>query len=298
MKDNKPKVYGLEDFRKYHEERMTPAEQHRFERELLDNPLTAEAYDGYLLLQSDRADCPAAAASLERQLRERVGGRRAGVLLKYAASAAMLLIAGYFLLTRAPKPMEPLTTKTTPAPEGPVVTHRSDEEAKEHGDHLPARAKPAAEQGAYKPGKVRREIQGKPAGQPKPSGSEIDLLEKDRNIMNGLAWHGQGGETVILVDMDKIASEDTVRRDVKPRPLGGWENFEQYLKASIRETLMYGRTIQFSVINSGKLEEISVEGPDSVKAEVIRVLQEGPRWIPGRDSSVIILPDDMKKKIK
>lgn len=336
--------YDLEEFRRYQEDRMTAGEQHRFEREMLENPLLSAAYEGFLLLRKEGKDYPAALRSLNRELQSRVARKYPIAILKYVGAAIAFFTAGYFLFLRSPG-----------APDtGRAAVHLSDDTSgiavvRNEVVQIGMTGPPSMEKETVRRVSDRRndsmrrslkgivtDQNGKPLSgvvlfqsgekigttdvngvydiaSPSPDSVEFILLayltkkvspdntgnvmltkdksvlenlaaaEYSKNNLNDLVVVGYGKTTVIDLDTNKVRTG--------PKPVNGWKNFEEYLKNATRETLMYGRTLHFVVLRNGKLEDIKVDGPDSLKSEMIRILREGPEWIPGSaDSSRVTLP--------
>ncbi len=337
--------YDLDEFRRYQEERMTDEEQHRFEKEMLENPLLPAAYEGFLLLRKDGKDHPAMLRSLNRQLQRRVARKYPIAILKYAGAAIVFFTAGYFLFLRSPGVPESgsAALRSSEDTSGIAVIHNEVVQIGVTG--FPSTEKePVREVSGRRDDSMRRSLKGKVTDQngkplsgvvlfqsgekigttdingvynivsPSPDSVEFILLAyltkkispgsignvmlaKDKSVLGDLAVGGYGknnlDEQLIVAGYVKPALIDLDTNKIKagPKPVNGWKNFEEYLKNATKETLMYGHTLHFVVLRNGKLGDITVDGPDSLKSEMIRILKEGPEWIPGQDdSSRVTLP--------
>ena len=91
---------------------------------------------------------------------------------------------------------------------------------------------------------------------------------------------------------------------IKPQPTNGGDTYQQYLKDSLRypETALEAKIkgfvmLQFIVGSTGEISQIKVikslgYGCDE---EAIRLLRDGPEWIPGSENG---LPTDMEAELK
>lgn len=87
-------IPDFEDFERYHSGEMPPAEQRSLEGRMLDEPLIAEAYEGFLAWREKHSDVAGMRADLHNRLHERVARGRKSVLPLWAyASAASVLLA-------------------------------------------------------------------------------------------------------------------------------------------------------------------------------------------------------------
>lgn len=110
--------------RRYAAGELTPAEQHNVERQLLDDPLLAEAVEGLARMREDGVE---ATADLPARLQQRVNRRGRVVPLawaRYAAAATVLLAVaglGWWALREEPIVSSPETAVSTSAPSPPEV---------------------------------------------------------------------------------------------------------------------------------------------------------------------------------
>lgn len=90
----KDKSYGLKDFQRYHEEKMTAKEAHAFEKACMDDPFLNEAYEGFLSLNKTEIALPEVISSLETRMHQRIYPKeKQRIFLGYYIAAAVLLIA-------------------------------------------------------------------------------------------------------------------------------------------------------------------------------------------------------------
>ena len=94
------KIY-FDEFHRYHSGEMSHQEQHEFETRLLDEPMFADAYEGYLSMIEDRVDVESAVANLNQQLENRIGVKKTRLIpiWSYATAASVVLAVSALLYT-------------------------------------------------------------------------------------------------------------------------------------------------------------------------------------------------------
>jgi TonB family protein len=92
---------SFEDFRRYHQGRMSHEEQHRLEKRLLEEPLFADAYEGYVAMIENKVDREASLEQLNEALQSRITGdkKRVVPIWAYAAAASVVLSVSWLVYT-------------------------------------------------------------------------------------------------------------------------------------------------------------------------------------------------------
>jgi len=112
-------------------------------------------------------------------------------------------------------------------------------------------------------------------------------------VMLSVTGYAQSGSTDISADTSKEFT--TVQVEAKfPNGVKGWQKYleanlnadlgAKYLKPKKGETITQQAMISFLVDTSGNISEVQILNPGDVHrklaAESIRVIKEGPKWIP------------------
>ena len=113
-------------------------------------------------------------------------------------------------------------------------------------------------------------------------------------IILSIGVHAQTNST-FLRDDDSTKEFKTVQIEAKfPGGIKAWTNYLQtnlkselgakYLKPKRGETLRQTAIVSFLVDKEGNISEVQILNPDEVHsklaAETIRVIKEGPKWVP------------------
>ncbi len=295
------RLYELEDFRRYHDNQMTPEEQHCFEKRMLEDPFLREAWEGFEMLHEDGIATASVIKKLNRLLPGMEVGRPGGggkPVWKYMTAAAVL-IAAFFSYQRFGEKRD-----SKKAPE--IKSARAAEErirqsqAKEEGAAAVIRPlEEAGKQNATKPAvpaisKNKDTFPGSgtlsPAGAAgiKGPGAKMDTWRLPGEAIQ-LAYGGfRGGEIIVVGDREIRAkpdsasvsnivvvlsgkpAEDTIKPGRDSRPAAERISFGEYLKLVTRNTLKYGESVEFKIFRNGRLEDLTPEEQDSLQKEVMR----------------------------
>lgn len=117
MAKTNPDFPDFDDFLRYYQGVMPPEEQHRLEMQMLEEPLIAEAYEGFMAWYSQETHIPDLRTGLRGRLADRTSGSHRSIipLWAYGAAATVLLAVGLYSLyfLNAPDGMrEQIATRT------------------------------------------------------------------------------------------------------------------------------------------------------------------------------------------
>src|SRR6218665_3046649 len=93
--------FDFEYFRRYHHGEMSFEEQHKLEKRMLEEPLVAEAYEGFVAMLDDKNHFDTVKKELSAQLHARISEKRKSVipLWAYGAAASVIIVIGVFWQT-------------------------------------------------------------------------------------------------------------------------------------------------------------------------------------------------------
>lgn len=113
----------FDDFLRYHQGTMPPEEQHQFEMRMLEEPLMADAYEGFLAWYSDDTRIPALRSELRELLADRTSANKriTSSWWVYGAAATVLMVVGlygfyFFSIPGEPPEQAAIQTETTQPP--------------------------------------------------------------------------------------------------------------------------------------------------------------------------------------
>nr|WP_295925498.1 carboxypeptidase-like regulatory domain-containing protein [uncultured Dyadobacter sp.] len=156
----------FDDFLRYHQGAMPPDEQHQFEMRMLEEPLLADAYDGFLAWYNEDTRIPALSSDLRERLTDRISaGKRSTVSWwAYGAAASVLIAAGLygFYFLNAPNEMSEHAAIRPETKQAPVPA--------------PSGAPQKADAAAVTPAEATKSpVAGSKVTTPGPSVASIDL---------------------------------------------------------------------------------------------------------------------------
>jgi len=96
-RDKENNTYGLEDFRRYQDGEMSFSEQHLFEKQLMEDPFLAEAFEGFTALKEHDVPYEKSMSELEERLLNRIKKQKSNQFLplwRYVAAAFLILGIG------------------------------------------------------------------------------------------------------------------------------------------------------------------------------------------------------------
>ncbi|NIJ53637.1 energy transducer TonB [Dyadobacter arcticus] len=91
---------GFNDFHRYKSGEMSHAEQHKLEKRMLEDPMVAEAYEGFLLMGADASKSGEIRLDLTAGLKNAMGNKRKNMipLWAYATAASVIISLGAYWL--------------------------------------------------------------------------------------------------------------------------------------------------------------------------------------------------------
>ena len=103
------RIYNPEDFRRYRDGEMPFSEQHLLERQMMEDPLLAEAYEGFVAMHADDVHFQQSVDELQNRLRTRINEKSKKIIPLWAysaaASAIIILGAGWLFYTKNQYPV-------------------------------------------------------------------------------------------------------------------------------------------------------------------------------------------------
>jgi len=101
-------------------------------------------------------------------------------------------------------------------------------------------------------------------------------------------------EVELINPENKIAIEPVLTGG-DASPIGGWNEFEQYLQKNTQVKDLGGKVVvEFSVDKNGKLTNFIFGGQpnETLKKEVLRLIAQGPKWQGNQGKLIILFPID------
>lgn len=290
----------LELFRRYHQGEMTYAEQHKFEKQLLDHPLIAEAYEGYLALVEGKEKANVVGPELAARLRKRLNPSRKNTtpFWVYATAASVLLAIGSLwlrfisnrdteLADKADIVLAPSPAKV--APSDPTVPEATPEPPPPHAIAAPKTA-PNLFSKRRADARVKTDQQVS-VDTTAESVAVTDMKEEAADAGEHLAFSAPAsvrkfqarmqsrGESLGTVSATPARMADT--ENTQPTPLGGWLRYLEYLnKNSASEKVQGEITVTFQVQTDGTLANLTAKGEVQLQERAIRMIRQGPAWVP------------------
>lgn len=309
----------FENFRRYYYGEMSFEEQHQLEKKMLEEPLVAEAYEGFVAMLDDEIQIDKAKKELSERLHVRISAKRKRIipLWAYGAAASVIIVIGVFWQTdtgpvsletakvevrEAPAP-NPVIKETKPssiaapqtapikalpgqqkkvevpagALQSPVKDFHSDENIAAVADRKEAEFQLDRE--ILVPNSPDTLIHAKPQqfsldslrtalATPK----KTTVLAENVNARSAAASSYQASSG---------RSGRLIVRNTSPMPAGGWESYRNYLETKTKDAELKGTvTVSFMVEPDGSLTGFSPKGDQSLHDQAIRILKEGPAWLP------------------
>ena len=311
-----------DDIKRYLSGEMSAAERHALEREALNDPFLAEALEGAEELPAGQF-----AADLKK-INRHITAKRRWKPMRVAAVIVALALAAFGLITLWPeqsgKPA-PLAMEQPPIVQAPAQQAAPDSVKERAKEPSAASGRPKAAKQATGRNKtltvtdealaLREEDEKDPIPPVAESETEqpVDFTEKQAEEPPAVTMLRE--EAKALKSQPAAAGTETAKvRKVMPSavhhqpavPDGGMEAFNRYLKQSQRyppeavEKKIEGLVVvQFVVEADGAIGQIKVihgigGGCDE---ELIRLIREGPRWIPARQDGENV-PDTVQVQLR
>lgn len=319
-------------FLRYLNGEMSDREKNSFEKKLQKDLFASEAADGLDTIEP--ADRAADLTGLDRRLRRKISSPKRYIYYRIAASAAVLMIISsvFFIVNRKDRPEEvgaiPLPPVLMEINESKPI---SEEESTRQQAHATTSQRSVSEKGARNaesepPGQLHAE---EASGVNKKAIDHTDIseghaavkaMETDKFIIEDkselqaapvAAVNEYAEEENIPADMGRKAAKAEavsaafrVSDNIVPEPVSGMYEYEKYLRENIRipEQLPSGDSvtvkISISFTTTGLIKSIRiVDSPgEEFSKEAIRLIEEGPRWNPGK-SGELQVEDSAEMKI-
>lgn len=346
-------IPDFDDFERYRNGEMQPAEQRSLEGRMLSEPLVAEAYEGFLAWRAQHADPARIPTDLRKRLRDREARTNVLPLWAYASAACVLLVLFVYWavfwddqkmdakkqkVAASQKAMSPSTRVQAPAQAGiqPPVKDKSAAFA----PAAPKAAAPTAHISEAKSGQAAKAPRQRKKELPAASLADIQVPQETTDIAIGDSFwietqvvqvpsqapkaleipsgpQAVGKSTAGSVRMEpssfKSTSKDAPKPDTQrlaemlvltkpevtrkksaapmailagapaPVPADGWPFYRTYLDKHTGSAPLDGQvTVTFVVGSLGSLSGFVARGPEQLQKEAIRMIQEGPAWVPAR----------------
>jgi len=318
MAGNKSHRAGFEDFRRYHHGEMSAKEQHLLEKQMLEDPMLAEAYEGFLAMQSESADLVNLKQAMDQNLQRRITSdrKRAIPLWTYGAAASLIITMGTFWILFISKPQKgdmqeagqnpvekPLIEPAPPSTRkpdlqtalpvekpaqhtGPATSRKQEPELAEKLRERQPEADLAItnrEDPASVPAFVPAEKQAfaNTARSPAPAATGSALREQPKYKKSQTVV----SEAVAARSLAALpALPDTIDR-LTANPLMGWDAYNAYLEKQTGAARRRGEVeVTFYVNADGRLTDFTARGKKQLHPEAIRIVKEGPLWVPARQN--------------
>ncbi len=294
----------------YLEGKLDPQAAHQLEKQALDDPFLWDALEGYSVYRDPAADL----SILQRQLHERIVHMQENKkvfdlswqrLSVAAAAAVMFVSAGILFWMNSHNAPEQLASEVHKPVEVNVIDRDSVEAVIRSGDE-PVIASVQKKEvdlnqptiSAYKPGNT---IEKKAVISPKAeSGVAANQRiapaagTQVRNMGSASAPSAaRQAKAERLEDGNASVNEFSIKKYVA-QPKSGWKAYQEYLAVNAgkfkKETALKGSVLlSFEIAPSGKVSNIKIlQGlSEAYDNEAIRIVKEGPEWVPSPDKKVI-----------
>lgn len=304
MTKTDPDIPDFNEFRRYADGTMPSVEQHRLEKRMLDDPLVADAYEGFLLWYREHADAIPPGADLQRRLAARSARRRPLVpLWAYGAAASVLIsvsFLGFYFFNAGPSERVVVT--------GRPVNAESDAPSPSQDKKMNPDSPPRIVAAPPFPEAIRQE-EATPAGRKKadiavPKGAVAALADEAAETVvvrpapdsatpgaalpvqafeESLAARSKPAPSAPQTVSQRAKSETTAGQPLasQPVPAAGWTSYRAYLDSTIRLVRGQGDvTIYFFVNPDATLSDFETSGDDALKEDALRIVKQGPAWAP------------------
>ncbi|MCF2488789.1 hypothetical protein [Dyadobacter sp. CY347] len=321
MKASRSDISGFEDFRRYQNGEMSPRERHLLEKEMLENPLLADAYEGFMALEQDDIDLANIKKDLTEKLKSRISADRQRTIpiWAYGAAASLIITAGTFWLVFISNPKKSeLREARQNLVEKPLMAPKS--EPLPTLEKAPEVSVSAAQPAPYSPPKPRPNNVPEPnlAAAEREIEKEIRVAENTdqanapapaQTVEPARSYSARGQvrsspaassvrEEPMYKKSDYQLSEAAAARQLVPlaaavkslqpvqaSPLMGWDAYNAYLDQQTSAARSNGEVIvTFRVNADGTLSGFTASGKKQLQPEAIRIISGGPLWVPAKQN--------------
>ncbi|MEO6287679.1 MAG: hypothetical protein ABIN80_16735 [Dyadobacter sp.] len=303
---NSQPEFGFDHFRRYRDGEMSAQEQHSLEKRMLEEPLVADAYEGFLALNEDQIDYQSALESLRDTLNEQAKPEKSRTLPIWAYASAASIVLGMslywfvFIINKNTSTQDVAFEMSIEKPEHAAV----DEEVKVKETPLPPASARPTPQKAYGNSPANTTT-SEPVAAAAPAQEVQERL--DTNLEESIAANDQEqisivqtipasataaaalpsqaplSESARKVTKNDAAGASATSLSSRPAPLNGWESFQFYLSKNALSAEQPGDVeVTFTVNADSTLSTFSTKGDRRFYQKAILTIQNGPAWIPAR----------------
>ncbi|MCE7066081.1 energy transducer TonB [Dyadobacter sp. CY326] len=291
MAENNAYRATFDNFHRYHSGAMSAKEQHLFEKQMLEDTAFAEAFEGFLAMQVDELDTAQVNVKLNENLEARIAGRSESIVPAwiYGVAATLIITFGAIWIVLVSDPKQDVRPEASqkladaPAPSGPPQ------------EEVPSAQKPAPTMPA-KSNIKPPEVISVPAQEPELAAAppQENLAEEESSTVGAFADSQSRRNDVVLSEAattrQSFAAPLTQRPaaiSLMPQPLMGWESYNAYLEQNTDSAAITGDVhVSFLVNADATLSDFSAKGPKELQKEAIRIVRQGPLWVPVKRDGV------------
>jgi hypothetical protein len=278
-KDIRPALYS---FLRYLGKKTSNSERNAFERDLQKDPFAEEAVEGFEGIPATRIEKDL--GILQKKLRSKTVNRRRMILYRVAASVAVLMtISSLFFIIKYHKPeiqvSQNISEREFEIAKPPAISEPKQNEDKQIAYNEP---KGVAQKKEEVPG-VAQKKEEKPGVAVAVDSTSLKAAKNAAPAVAGVAGELKSMSRKQLVDYSP------------PEPVTGKNEFERYISENIRRPADSKQgemivTLSFIVRSTGIRDSIKIiSSPGrSFSDEAIRLIKEGPAWIPAERNNTKI----------
>lgn len=288
-------IYKVEDIARYHSGKMTEAEMHAIERAAMRDPFLADAMEGFTYTDTPLEDM---ADLREKFLTSRSESKKGYIPFWLKIAAMLILVTGMSYLAyiiNAEKSTNPIAvnkqeTQFKSLPDQPSKLAADSTNTDLHSEVVTTEKKirsernlPARNVKLPTPDSTITAVVTDVPQTEQASRDEVQVtLSKKQTSREYRNTASRGAYSKTLLSYD----------DSTHAPVGGWDNFRQYVFENIEvpanakgEKYSGVVVLSFEVSRNGKPKNVKVEAPlcDPCDKEAERVLVNGPKWKYGKD---------------
>jgi hypothetical protein len=303
---------GFDDFRRYRDGEMSPREAHLLEKQMLDNPLIAEAYEGFLALNEDHVDYKTATDDLSQSLNDRINPSQRKVIpfLQYAAVASLIVgfgVGGLVLVLNKNEKPEPVASGHVVAPKQNVTAEEQPESLiityptttafqsapKEDQVARPSREISVTandpEQADFKEDSGLLKINEERIAAAERVTAEAPLAVPQRAFAASSRQQILTEKSKVKVGQDDAAGLSYNSSAHRASPVDGWDAYQLYLAKSTSTAAEDGEVIVNFIVNADStLTAFDTKGSSLFYEQAIRIIQNGPAWVPAKSNGQFV----------
>ncbi|MBM3433105.1 MAG: hypothetical protein FJX92_08955 [Bacteroidetes bacterium] len=306
MEQNKKIIYDGVYLERYRKGELSAAEAHALEKASLEDPLLAEALEGY---HSATRGSEPELYFLKQWVNERVEENQAAIrfLPKNRSMAPLLRIAAVFLVltgaawmtyffwinpnqsqlaSNSPKEptQTPMVQETNTTNSAPPITQSAPPSEEKKPPVAAEKIEPINPQPITAQNPASAPVENEIRMLPPATDAMVESETKDKPAPPPNQRSNK--ETIVVTKNDAILSE-------APTPEGGWKAYESYLERNRQPAPTASNTqvnpvvdLTFSIGQDGRPQDIQVVNSAGTfyDEKAIELLKKGPSWLPGKSS--------------